>query len=74
MQDGLGLYLKDLYPNMTGSETSTNVQPDPEDKDSMNEESAEAEKVDTHYSSKRNVFLGILIFVCMVVFFGTGGE
>lgn len=73
MGDGLGLYLSDLYPNMT-ADTSERSTPDVDDQDAMHEETQVAEKASATESSSRNIFLAIGIIALMVVFLGMGGK
>lgn len=73
MGDGLGLYMKDLYPNFAGTDTSNNATPDVSDQDALNEEVATAEKASVTESSRRNVLLALGILVGLVVIFGVGG-
>ena len=73
MADGLGLYMKDLYPNFTGTDTSNNATPDVSDQDALNEDVGVAEKSSVTESSRRNILLALGIFVGLVVLFGIGG-
>lgn len=70
--DGLGLYMKDLYPSFSGLDTSTSAVPSTDDKDALGEDIKEAEKVDTRESGKSNVLLALAVLVGLVVFFGAG--
>lgn len=73
MGDGLGLYMKDLYPNFSGIETSTKVMPDVNDQDALNEDVESSEKVRTEEASKKKIFLFIGLFIIFVVLLGMGG-
>ena len=73
MTDGLGLYMKDLYPNYAGTDTGVNANPDVDDQDALNENVSSAEKASVTESSKKNIFLALFVLVCLVVLFGVGG-
>lgn len=70
MADGLGLYLKDLYPNYSGIDTTDETIPDVSDKDALGEEMQTAEKATVKESSRKNIFLALGILICLVVFLG----
>lgn len=73
-KDGLGLYLKDLYPNFTGTDTGINATPNVDDQDAMNEDVTISEKASVTESSSRNIWIGVAILIALVVFFGAGGR
>lgn len=73
MPDGLGLHFSDLYPNMGMMDTNTKTVPDVDDKEALNEDVEVAEKASTSESSKKTIFLALIILVLMVIFLGAGG-
>lgn len=74
MLDGLGLYLKDVYPNMGKVETSTNVTPDVSDQDALNEDVAIAENASVTESGSKKILIALGILVLVVVFLGMGAK
>ena len=64
---------KDLYPNMGITETSTEVIPDSEDMDVLNEDKDNAEKADKSFARGKNILIACGVLVALVVFLG-GGE
>ena len=64
--------LKDLYPNLyTQSEdTSSKANPDYEDQEVLNENNV-AEKTDKNNASRKNVFIAIIIFIALIILFGS---
>ena len=72
MNGEMSFSLRDLYPNLyTQSEdTGTKANPDYEDQEVFNENSA-AEKTDKTNASRKNVFIAIIIFIALVVLFGS---
>lgn len=74
MSDGLGLYMKDLYPNYVGTDTGINATPDVNDQDSLNENVADAEKASVNEASRKNIFIALAILLCAIVLFGVGGR
>lgn len=71
MTDGLGLYFNDIYPqSRQGTETSTNVNPQAEDQDALNEDTKIAEKADVNTASKKNVLLAFGVLVALIIFLG----
>lgn len=72
MSDGLGLYLKDLYPNYMGVDTSNLASPSVDDHDALGEDVATAEKVSLTESSKKNILLALGVLVALIIFFGSG--
>ena len=73
MSDGLGLYLSDLYPNMTAG-TSERSTPDVDDQDAMHEDTEIAENASSIESSSKNIFIALAVIALMVVFLGMGGK
>lgn len=69
--DGLGLYLKDLYPNFAGLDTTAETIPEAEDKDALHEDMEQAEKVSVKESSKKNILLALAVMAGLVIFFGS---
>lgn len=63
---------KDLYPNMGTTETSTEVIPDSEDMDVLNEDKATAEKSDKYFARGKNILIACGVLVALVVFLGGG--
>ncbi|MCC0649842.1 hypothetical protein [Clostridioides sp. ZZV15-6598] len=75
MGDGLGLYMKDLYPNMGIQDTSNSVTPDADDQDALGEMDKElAEKGDLNTASKFNIYLAIILIALAVIFLGAIGR
>lgn len=72
VSDGLGLYMKDLYPNFSGIETSDLATPQVNDQDALGEDVATAEKATLTESSKKNILLALAVLCGLVVFFGAG--
>ena len=71
MNDGLGLYYNDLYPQAKpGTETSTNVNPDSNDQDALNEDTKVSEKADVNNASRKNVLLAFIALAAMVILLG----
>ena len=62
--------MKDLYPNMTGFETSTSVAPESEEQEVLNEDYEKAQKVSQTQASKRNIFVTLIVIIALVVFLG----
>ena len=61
--DGLGLFMKDLYPNFVGSDTSLSAVPDPSDQDSMGEDIKTAEKSNPTVASGKKIGIAIVIIL-----------
>lgn len=72
VSDGLGLYMKDLYPNYNGLETSNKVIPESNDQDAMGEDVEVAEKSSVTESSKKNILIALGLLIALIVFFGVG--
>lgn len=72
MGDGLGLYLKDLYPDRPGIDSGSNATPDVNDQDSLNEDTKIAEQA-SHEMSRKNFFIALVIVICAIILFGVGG-
>lgn len=72
VSDGLGLFMKDLYPNYGGLETSNLATPDSNDQDALGEDREIQEKVSLTESSKKNILLAFGVLILLVVFFGVG--
>lgn len=69
--DGLGLFYNDIYPGYKpGTETSTNVNPQADDQDALNEDTKVAEKADVNNASKKNVLLAFGVLVALIIFLG----
>lgn len=64
------LFYRDLYPNWGIQETSTDVVPEPDDQDALNESETVAENTNVTKASKKNLLLAIVIIVCAVIFLG----
>lgn len=61
--DGLGLFMKDLYPNFNGVDTSLSAVPDPDDQDTMGEDVKTAEKSNPTDASGSKIGIAIVIIV-----------
>lgn len=66
----LGFSMADLYPNMTGVDTSTLVNPEADDQEALNEDTKLARESATKDARGKNIFLALAVFVGLVIFFG----
>lgn len=66
----LGFAMADLYPNYGGIDTSTVVNPEPDDQDALNEDTKVASESTTKNARGKNIFLAFMVLVALIVFFG----
>lgn len=69
----MNFYFGDLYPAFRTLETSTEVQPEPEEKSALNENAEEAIKTNKKISSKKSIFISFLLACLLIIFLGVGG-
>lgn len=62
---------RDIYPTMGVTETSTEAIPTPVEQNALQEDASISEKVNPKFASGRNIFLGVAILACAVVFLGS---
>lgn len=62
---------KDIYPAMGVTETSTEAIPNPVEQKALQEDATISEKANPKYASGRNIFLGVVVLACAVVFLGS---
>lgn len=72
MGNSLDYAFSDLYPNWGGVETSNVATIEVDDTDALGEDTEVAEEASAKESSKKSIFLALLIIVLMVVFLGVG--
>lgn len=70
MQRSANFYMKDMYPGMSGIETSTLANPETDDQDALNENTQASEKVDMLNPSTKGVFAGIGLILAIGIFLG----
>lgn len=70
MAGEIGYSFRDLYPNMTGLDTSTLANPEADDQEALNEDVNIAEESSMTQASRKNIFIAIFVLVALVVFFG----
>lgn len=63
---------RDLYPNMGYTETSTEAQPDANDKEVLVENASEAAAADPKNARGLYMAVGVAVLVAIVVFLGSG--
>lgn len=64
--------LRDLYPNMGCTETSTDAQPDADDKEVLIENASEAAAADPKKARGLHILIGVGVMVAAVIFLGSG--
>lgn len=64
--------MRDLYPAMGIAETSTEVIPDADDMDALNENTQDAEKASHTFARGKFILLGVGVMVAVIVFLGGG--
>ena len=62
---------RDIYPTMGVTETSTEAIPTPVEQNALQEDAGVSEKANPKYASGRNIFLGVVVLACTVVFLGS---
>lgn len=70
MANCMNFSMRDLYPNMGGLETSTSVNPEPNDQDVLNEDYDTAQKASQTKASKKNIFIALILLVALIIFLG----
>ena len=61
---------RDLYPTMGVAETSTEVIPDANDMDALNENAGEAEKASKTFARGTKMILAVGVLLAVIVFLG----
>lgn len=69
---GMLFNMRDVYPNLGTTETSTEVNPEVDDQNALNEDVKTAEESSTHHAKSKSIFLAIGVMVALVLFFGGG--
>ena len=69
----LDFNMRDLYPTMGINETSTDVIPEADDMEALNENAGDAQTASTHFARGKNILIAVGVIVALVVFLG-GGE
>lgn len=64
---------RDLYPTMGITETSTEVIPEADDMDALNENVKDAEKASKNFARGSKMILAVGVLLGLIVFLG-GGE
>ena len=62
--------VRDLYPTMGLSETSTDVIPEVDDMDALNEDVKTAGDANNHYARGKNILIAVGVFVALIIFMG----
>lgn len=62
---------RDIYPTMGVTETSTEAIPTPVEQNALQEDASISEKANPKFASGRNIFLGVVVLACAVVFLGS---
>ena len=66
----LGFSMADLYPNLGGVDTSTQVTPEVDDQDALNEDVKMANESTNTEARSKQVFLALGVIVALIIFFG----
>ena len=66
----LGFSMSDLYPNLGGVDTSTQVTPEVDDQDALNEDVKMANESTNTEARSKQVFLALGVLVALIIFFG----
>ena len=64
--------LRDLYPSMGITETSTEVIPEEDDMEVLNENPEDAEKASKTTASGKNILLAVGVLIAVIIFLGGG--
>ena len=64
--------LRDLYPSMGITETSTEVIPEEEDMEVLNENPEDAEKASKTTARGKNIRLAVGVLIAVIIFLGGG--
>lgn len=70
MSDGLGLYMRDVYPNLRTNDTTSTTVADSDDKDALHEGKETSEKSSMDEPTSKSILLALLVLVGCVVFLG----
>lgn len=68
------VYMKDLYPNMGIMETSTDVQPDPEDINTLADDGETAQNINTVGTPHKIKLFAVIAVLIGVAFLGSLAE
>ena len=63
---------RDLYPNMGMTETSTEAQPDADDKEVLIENAGDAAAADPKKARGLYILIGVGVMIAAVIFLGSG--
>jgi len=70
MGNELGFSMADLYPNMGGLDTSTMANPEKDDQEALNEDTAIINETVSKEARGKNIFLALGVLVGLIIFFG----
>ena len=62
--------MRDLYPTMGMTETSTDVIPEVDDMDALNEDVKTAGESNVHFARGKNILIAVGIFIAVIIFLG----
>lgn len=69
----LNFSMRDLYPNMGITETSTEVIPEADDMDALNENVKDAQEASKTFARGKFMLVGVGVLLAVIFFLG-GGE
>lgn len=66
----LNYSVRDLYPTMGVTETSTDVIPEVDDMDALNEDVKTAGESNVRFARGKNILIAVAIFIAVIIFLG----